>query len=75
MGNIQKYYIDVEALVEYLYYEVNAIDGRTGRIIREFPKEDVIEVVRCKECVFNEDRGKNQFYQWCCQNNKYHPSD
>lgn len=53
MENIKKHYIDSHALLEYLY-EANAVDGRTAKLINQFPEEDVVEIVRCRECYFRE---------------------
>lgn len=43
MENIKKHYVDSHALLEYLY-EANAIDGRTAKLINQFPAADVMEV-------------------------------
>ena len=51
MNNLKKHYINPQDLIEYLY-EADAINGRTAKLINKFPEEDVVKVVRCRECYF-----------------------
>ena len=56
MNNLKKHYINPQDLIEYLY-EADAINGRTAKLINQFPEEDVVKVVRCRDCIYN--RGKS----------------
>ena len=44
-------------------------------IIAALPAADVRHVVTCKDCVENESRGRNSFYQWCGLHGEYHTPD
>lgn len=63
-------FIDKDAAIK----AVNEITGAAAKIA-EVPAADVRPVVTCKECAHNEDKGKQQFYQWCSRSNKYRAPD
>lgn len=46
---MDKKYIDVDKLMEFANNQIGGIDSN---VIARFPKADVVEVVRCRDCMY-----------------------
>jgi hypothetical protein len=49
-------------LPKYFYYRVKARHHGTGIEVEDASNEDVVEVVRCKDCVYYEWLNNNEHY-------------